>query len=68
MWYVEKYQPGGKRPYLLAQVEDFAVLRTMITNRPHDRTQIIAPTDASPADIETLMSLGTVQIRQRRTR
>lgn len=67
MWYVEKYKPDGKRPYLLAQVEDFAVLRTMITNRPRDRIEIHAPMDASPADIETLMSTGTVQIRERRS-
>jgi hypothetical protein len=67
MWYVEKYQPDGKQPYLLAQVADFAVLRTMITNRPRDRIEILAPTDASPTDIETLMSLGTVQIRERRS-
>jgi hypothetical protein len=32
MWYVEKYQPDAKQPYLLAHLEDFAALRRMVTS------------------------------------
>jgi len=62
MWYVEKYQPDGKQPYLLAHFEDFAVLRKMVTNRPRDRIKIVAPMDARAVDIKRLRSLGTVRI------
>ena len=64
MWQIEKYQPGGKRPYLMARVEDFAALRAMIANRHHDRVEIIAPTDARAADIKKLRSLGDVHIQK----
>jgi hypothetical protein len=63
MWYVEKYQPDGKKPYLLARIEDFGALRTMIINRRHDRVEIVAPMDACAADIRKLRSLGAVNIR-----
>jgi hypothetical protein len=62
MWYVEKYQRDGKKPYLLAHMEDFADLRKMVMNRRHDRIEILAPMDARPADIKRLRSLGAVHI------
>ena len=43
MWYVEKYHPDGKHPYLKAHLEDFAGLRKLVTNRRPDKTEIVAP-------------------------
>ena len=63
MWYVEKYHPDGKRPYLLAHSEDFAALRKMVTNRRRDRIEIVAPVDARAADIKRLRKLGAVHIQ-----
>ena len=63
MWYVEKYQPDSKRPYLLAHSEDFAALLKMVTNRRRDRIEIVAPMDARAADIRKLKSLGAVHIQ-----
>ena len=63
MWYVEKYQPDGKRPYLLAHSEDFAALLKMVTNRHRDRIEIVAPMDARAVDIKRLRTLGTVLIQ-----
>ena len=68
MWYIEKYQPHGEQPYLLAHSEDFAALRKMVTNRRHDRVEIIAPMDAPARDIKKLRSLGAVHIRCRSER
>jgi hypothetical protein len=63
MWYVEKYQPDGKKPYLLAHLEDFADLRKMVTNRRSDRIEIVAPMEARAIDIKKLRSLGGVHIQ-----
>jgi hypothetical protein len=63
MWHVEKYQPGGKKPYLMARIEDFAALRAMVTNRRRDRVEIVAPIDARAADIAALRLLGGVNIQ-----
>ena len=63
MWYVEKYHPDGKRPYLLAHSEDFAALLKMVTNRRRDRIEIVAPMDARAVDIKRLRTLGTVLIQ-----
>jgi hypothetical protein len=62
MWYVEKYQPDAKRPYLMAHMQEFAALRRIVTTRAHDRVEIFAPVDARAADIRKLRSLGTVHI------
>jgi hypothetical protein len=62
MWYVEKYQPDGKRPYLMAHLEDLAALRKMVADRRRDRLEILAPMDARAADIKKLQSLGAVHI------
>jgi hypothetical protein len=62
MWYVEKYHPDGKKPYLMARVEDFAALQKIVTSRRRDRIEIVAPRDARPADIKKLRSLGSVHI------
>jgi hypothetical protein len=63
MWYLEKYQPDGKQPYLLAHLENFGALRKMVTNRRRDRIEIVAPMDARAIDIKKLRSLGAVHIR-----
>jgi hypothetical protein len=63
MWYVEKYQPDGKQPYLLAHLEDFVALRKMITNRRRERIEIVAAVDARAVDIKKLRSLGAVHIQ-----
>jgi hypothetical protein len=63
MWYIEKYQRDGKKPYLLAHLEDFADLRKMVTNRRRDRIEIVAPMDARAAHIKKLRSLGAVNIQ-----
>jgi hypothetical protein len=63
MWYVEKYQPDGKRPYLLAHSEDFAALLKMVTNRRRDRIEIVAPMDARAVDMKKLRSLGAVHVQ-----
>jgi hypothetical protein len=63
MWYVEKYQPDGKQPYLLAHLEDFAALRKMVTDRRRDKIEIVASMDARAADIKKLRSLGAVHIQ-----
>ena len=63
MWYVEKYQPDAKRPYLMAYMQDFAALRRIVTNRDRDRVEIFAPMDARAADIRKLRSLGAVHIQ-----
>jgi hypothetical protein len=63
MWYVEKYQPDGKQPYLLAHLEDFAALRRMVTSRDRDRVEIFASVDARAADIRKLRSLEAVHIQ-----
>ena len=61
MWYVEKYQPDAKQPYLMAHLQDFAALRRMVTNQDRDRVEIFAPMDAHAA--RKLRSLGTVHIQ-----
>jgi hypothetical protein len=66
MWYVERYQPDGKQPYLLAHFDDFASLRKMITNRRRDRIEIVAPMDARAVDIKKLRSLGVVRVQMKR--
>jgi hypothetical protein len=63
MWYVEKYQPDGKQPYLLAHFQDFAALWKMVMNRRRDKIEIIAPMDARAVDIKKLRSLGAVHIK-----
>jgi hypothetical protein len=63
MWYIEKYRPDGKQPYLLAHLENFDALRKMVTNRRHDRIEIVAPIDAPAIDIRKLRLLGAVHIR-----
>jgi hypothetical protein len=63
MRYIEKYQPDGKLPYLLAHLEDFAALRKMVTNRRRDRIEIVAAVDARAVEIKKLRSLGAVHIR-----
>jgi hypothetical protein len=63
MWYVEKYQPDAKRPYLMAHMQDFAALRRIVTNRDRGRIEIFAPMDARAADIRKLRSLGAVHIQ-----
>jgi hypothetical protein len=63
LWYVEKYHPDGKHPYLKAHLEDFAALRKLVTNRRRDRIEIVAPMDARAAEIKKLRSLGAVRIR-----
>ena len=63
MWYVEKYHPDGKRPYLLAHSDDFTALRKMVTNRRRDRIEIVAPMDARAVDIKRLRTLGAVHIQ-----
>jgi hypothetical protein len=63
MWYIEKYQPDGKQPYLLAHLENFEALRKMVTYRRRDRIEIVAPMDARAIDIKKLRSLGAVHIQ-----
>ena len=63
MWYVQKYQPDGKQPYLLGHFEGFAAMRKIVMNRRRDKTEIIAPMDASAVDIKKLRSLGAVHIK-----
>ena len=63
MWYIEKYQPDGKRPYLLAHLEDFAAVRKFVSNRRRDRIEIFAPMDARIVDIKKLRSLGAVHVQ-----
>jgi hypothetical protein len=63
MWYIEKCLPGGKQPYLLAHLEDFAALQKIVTNRRRDRIEIVAPIDARAVDIKKLRSLGAVHIQ-----
>ena len=64
MWYVEKYQPDAKQPYLMAHMQDFAALRRIVTNRDRDRVEIVAPMDARAADIRKLRSLPAVHIQR----
>jgi hypothetical protein len=59
MWYIEKYQPDAKQPYLMAHLEDFAALRRMVTNQGRGRVEIVAPMEARTAD--TLGSCGHLQ-------
>jgi hypothetical protein len=66
MWHVEKYQAGGKRPYLMARIEDFAALRAMVKNQRRDRVEIVAPADARAADLKKLRSLGAVHIQMQK--
>jgi hypothetical protein len=66
MWYIERYQPDGKQPYLLAHLDDFASLRKMLTNRRRDRIEIVAPMDARDVDIKKLRSLGVVRVQMKR--
>jgi hypothetical protein len=66
MWRVEKYHPDSKKPYLMAHLEDFAALRTMVKNQRRDRVEIVAPVDARAVDIEALRALGAVQIQIRK--
>jgi hypothetical protein len=68
MWYVERYQPDRKKPYLLAHLENFADLRKMVANRRCDRIEIVAPMDARAIDIKKLRSLGAVHIQISRPR
>ena len=63
MWYVEKYQPDGKQPYLLAHLADFSALRKIVANRRRDKIVIVAPVDAHAVDIKKLRSLGAVRIQ-----
>jgi hypothetical protein len=51
MWYVEKYRPDAKQPYLRAHLQDFAALSRMLTNRDCDRVEIFAPMDARAAHV-----------------
>ena len=64
MWYVEKYQPDAKQPYLMAHMQDFAALRRLVTNRDRDRIEIFAPMDAPAAHIRKLRSLPAVHIQR----
>jgi hypothetical protein len=63
MWYVEKYQPDAKQPYLMAHLQDFAALRRMVTNRGRGRVAVFAPMDARAADLRKLRSLTAVHIQ-----
>jgi hypothetical protein len=63
MWYIEKYQPDAKRPYLMAHMQEFAALRRIVTTRARERVKIFAPLDARAADIRKLRSLGAVHIQ-----
>ena len=63
MWYIEKYQPDAKRPYLMAHMQDFASLRRIVTNRDRDRVEIFPPVNARAADIRKLRSLPAVHIQ-----
>ncbi len=65
MWYVAKYHPSSKQPYLMAHLEDFAALRKMVANRPRDTIEIVAPVDARAGDIKRLRTSGAVHIRRR---
>jgi hypothetical protein len=63
MWYVEKYRADDKKPYLMARVEDFADLQKMVSNRRHDRVEIVAPMDVRAAEVKKLRALGSVHVQ-----
>ena len=63
MWYIEKYQPDAKQPYLMAHLEDFAALRRMVTNQDCGRVAVFPPMDARAADLRKLRSFGAVHIQ-----
>jgi hypothetical protein len=61
-WRVELYRPGEKEPYQAGYTADPAEARAIIPQmmQKRDFVRVIAPRNASHADIQALQELGAV--------